>query len=169
MTVAEPPHTGEERAILLGFLQRQRDLVSWKLDGLTDDDARAVATPSGLTVHGLVRHLENVERSWLREVFAGETGLAYDWTDEDPDGELTVPDDVRLADLLTAYAEEARRCDAVVEGASLDQISATRGFSLRWVLSHLVEETGRHLGHLDLLCELADGRVGEEPPGLATS
>jgi hypothetical protein len=41
--------------------------------------------------------------------------------------------------------------------------SAQRGFSLRWVLLHLIEETARHLGHIDLLRERAGGRVGEEP------
>jgi hypothetical protein len=34
---------------------------------------------------------------------------------------------------------------------------------LRWILLHVVEETARHLGHIDLLRELADGSTGEEP------
>ena len=69
-----------------------------------------------------------------------------------------------MADLLRAYAEEAARCDAVIAAApSLDAVSASRGFSLRWIMCHMIEETGRHLGHLDLLREQADGEVGEEP------
>lgn len=161
---AEPPHRADERATLLGFLQRQRDLVAWKVGGATEEVLRSVATPTGLTMHGLVRHLENVERSWLREIFAGEPDLAYDWTDEDPDGELHVPDGTTMGQLLTAYAAESARCDAVVAAAaSLDELSATRGFSLRWILLHLLEETARHLGHLDLLREQSDGVVGEEP------
>jgi hypothetical protein len=35
--------------------------------------------------------------------------------------------------------------------------------SLRWILLHLVEETARHLGHIDLLREWADDNTGEEP------
>jgi hypothetical protein len=60
--------------------------------------------------------------------------------------------------------------DAVVASASsLDDTSASGGFSLRWVLLHLVEETDRHLGHMDVLREQADGRTGEEPTLSATA
>jgi len=162
--VTEPAHLGDERTALLGFLQRQRDLVAWKVQDAQDEVLRLPGTSTGLTVHGVVRHLTNVERSWLRDVFAGQSDLSYDWTEDEPDGELHVPPDVMMADLLAAYAAEARRCDLVVNGApSLDVVSARRGFSLRWILLHLIEETGRHLGHLDLLREQADGSVGEEP------
>jgi uncharacterized damage-inducible protein DinB len=164
-----PASGGDERSVLTAFLQRQRDLVGWKLDGLSDDDARSVATSTGLTVHGLVRHLENVERSWLRDRTAGEHGLRFDWTGQDPEAELHVPEDVRLVDLLEAYRAESRRCDEVVSARSLDDAGVRTDKDLRWVLHHLVEETARHLGHLDLLCELADGRTGEEPEGLPTS
>ena len=69
-----------------------------------------------------------------------------------------------MADLLAAYAAESARCDAVIAAApSLDVLSASRGFSLRWIIVHIIEETGRHLGHIDLLREQADGEVGEEP------
>ena len=164
--ITEAAHLGDERTTVLGFLQHQRDLVAWKVAGASDEVLRSVATPSGLTVHGLVRHLEHVERWWVRDVFAGQDGLAYAWTDEDPDGELHVPAETSMAQLLEDYAAESALCDAVVAAApSLDAVSSRRAFCLRWVLWHLVEETARHLGHLDLLREQADGAVGEEPPG----
>lgn len=162
--VAEAAHLGDERTTLVGFLQRQRDLVAWKLAGASDDTLRSVGSPTGITLHGVVRHLENVERSWFRETFAGEGDLRYDWTDDDTDGEWHVPDDVAMKDLLAAYAAEQARCDAVIAAApSLDAISAERGFSLRWIIGHLIEETARHLGHIDLLREQADGVTGEDP------
>ncbi|MFC3687953.1 DinB family protein [Aquipuribacter hungaricus] len=163
--ITEPAHRGDEGTALLGFLQRQRGLVAWKVGGASEAALRSVATPSGLDAHGVVRHLTNVERSWLRDVFDGQEGLAFDWTDDDPDGELHVPDGVMMEQLLEDYAAEAARCDAVVAAHRLDDVSARRGYSLRWVLLHLVEETARHLGHLDLLRELADGSTGEEPAG----
>lgn len=162
--ITEAAHQGDERTTLLGFLQHQRDLVAWKLRDAPDEVLRAVSTPTGLTLHGAVRHLEHVERWWSREVFAGETDLPYAWTDEDPDGDWHVPPGVPMERLLSDYAAEAGCCDEVIKAApSLDAVSVHRSFSLRWILLHLVEETSRHLGHIDLLREEADGSVGEEP------
>jgi uncharacterized damage-inducible protein DinB len=162
--IVDPAFRGDERTTLQGFLQRQRDLIGWKVTGGDEEVLRRVSTPSGLTVHGVVRHLIEVERSWIRDVFAGQEGLSYHWTDADPDGDFRVPADVTLAELLAEYADEARQCDLVVAAAvSLDVVSTRRGFSLRWILLHLIEELARHLGQLDLLREQADGSVGEEP------
>jgi hypothetical protein len=164
--ITEAAHLGDERTVLLGFLQRQRELVAWKVREATDDVLRSVKTPTGLTLHGLVRHFEHDERYWIRDVFAGEDDLAYAWTDADPDGELHVPADVSMAQLLRDYLRESELCDVVIAAApSLDSVSARRGFSLRWILLHLIEEIARHLGHMDLLREQADGQVGEEPTG----
>lgn len=167
--VTDPASHGDERTTLMGFLQRQRDLVVWKLSGASDDALRSVGTPTGMTLHGIVRHLENVERSWFREAFAGESDLDYDWTDEDPDGDFHVPLTVAMADLLTAYQEECARCDAVINAASLDEGSRHRDMSLRWIILHMIEETARHLGHIDILRELVDGKVGEDPWGPSPS
>jgi len=161
--IVEAAHLGDERTVIVGYLQQQRDLVAWKVRGADDDVLRSVETPTGLTLHGIVRHLEHVERSWIRDRFVGQKDLPYAWTDEDPDGELHVPADITMAQLLADYAAEAALCDAVIAAASLDDVSANGKFNLRWVLLHLIEETARHLGHLDLLRENADGAVGQEP------
>ena len=162
--VTEAAHRGDERTTLTGVLQRQRDLVAWKLRDAPESVLAAVTTPTGMSLHGLVRHLTNVERSWLREVFAGEEDLSYDWTEDDPDAEWRVPPGTTMTGLLADYAAESRRCDAVVGAAvSLDAVARRGDMSLRWVLLHLVEETARHLGHVDLLREQADGSTGEEP------
>ena len=162
--MTEPAHYGDERTTLMGFLQRQRELLAWKVSEASDDVLRSVGTPSGMTLHGIVRHLENVERSWFREAFAGETNLEFAWSDEDLDGDFHVPPTVAMADLLSAYRDECARCDAVIKAAtSLDEGSQHREFSLRWIILHMIEETARHVGHADLLREQADGRVGEDP------
>lgn len=158
-----PHHQLGERDALLAYLQRQRELVLWKVEGLDDELARTVRTPSGATVAGLVRHLENVERGWWRRHFAGED-VALDWDGAEDGDDMPVPAE-SLAAVCASYRAETARCDEVIAGAHLDQVGAMRDHTLRWVLLHLVEETARHLGHLDLLAELADGRVGEEPEG----
>jgi uncharacterized damage-inducible protein DinB len=164
--VTKPPLVADERATLLGFLQRQRDLVAWKMRDASDDTLASVRMPSGLTLHGIVRHLTNVERSWFRAFFGGQRNLAFDWTDEDPDGDFRAGGDAMTA-LLAAYATETAACDQVIAAApSLDATASDEDgtYTLRWVIVHMIEETGRHLGHIDLLREQADGSVGEEPP-----
>jgi len=153
-----PKHQLAERDMLVAYLQRQRELVQWKCAGLDEQAARAQATPTGLTIHGIVRHLTGVEKGWLREHFAGEPAERVRDDEFEPQHDS-------LADLLTAYRDECARCDQVIAAHDLDDVSALRDHSLRWILLHLVEELSRHLGHLDLLCEQADGRTGEEPDG----
>jgi uncharacterized damage-inducible protein DinB len=68
-----------------------RDLVVWRVRDSSDEVLRSVSTSTGLTLHGLVRHLEHVERYWFREVFAGKDDPPYAWTEADPDGEFHVP------------------------------------------------------------------------------
>ncbi|SIS20346.1 DinB family protein [Williamsia sterculiae] len=163
LTVTDTLPTAGERESLLQFLARQRDLVCWKVAGCSDDAAHRTSMPSGLTMVGLVNHLTDVERSWFREVFAGAEDLDYGWSEEDPDAEFRVDPSVSVDELITAYRTETALCDAAIAGRGLDEMAVTRPMSLRWIIQHMIEETARHLGHLDLLRELADGQVGQEP------
>jgi hypothetical protein len=150
--ITRPAHRADERTTLTGALQRLRDLVAWKVEGAADETLYATATPGGMVIPGVIRHL------------AGEVGLTYDWSDDDGDGEFHVTADVPVAALLDAYRVEQARCNAVVDAApSLDAISTKGERSLRWILVHMIQETARHLGHIDALRERADGSVGEEP------
>ena len=59
------------------------------------------------------------------------------------------------------------RCAADIANGrkQLDALAARKGHhgrvSLRWILTHLIEEEARHLGHADLLREAIDGAVGD--------
>lgn len=149
--------------MLLAYLQRQRTLVAWKVDGLDDDHARGIATASGLSIHAIVRHLTDVERSWLRRWFDGQQGLPVQGKSPGRVGGLDARAADRLVDSIAAYIDEASRCDEVVRSHELEDLEVDGPRNLRWVLHHVIEETARHLGHLDVLCEMADGRTGEEP------
>ncbi|EWM09899.1 DinB family protein [Kutzneria sp. 744] len=152
-----------ERESLLEFLQRQRDLVQWKLQDAPDDALRAIGTPTGLTAHGIVLHLTSCERGWFRWAFADQVPPMFDDT-EDPDADFKPAPDLTLAQLLADYAAETKRSDEVILAAeSLDDQAVHRARSLRWILLHMIEETARHLGHLDLMREQADGSTGERP------
>jgi uncharacterized damage-inducible protein DinB len=161
--VTDPVRAGDERTSLMDFLCSQRELVAWKLTDVDEGAIRAVSTPTGMTALGIVRHLTNVERSWFRDDFLGEGGLAFDWSEAAPDGEWVVPDEVPLDQILAAYATEWQRCDEAIASHGLDELTVDGAYSLRWIILHMIEETARHLGHIDVLREQTDGSTGADP------
>jgi uncharacterized damage-inducible protein DinB len=165
----EPPTEGDERATLLGFLNWYRATLELKCAGLTDAElARRAVEPSSMSLLGMVRHMAEVERGWFRRVMAGQDMPQLFCSDEDPDGDWdgAVADPDVVAQAWQAWRDEVAFADKVVADApSLDTIGVHRRsgdrFSLRWVLVHMVEEYARHIGHVDLMRERIDGRVGQ--------
>ncbi|MBT2213767.1 DinB family protein [Actinomadura sp. NEAU-AAG7] len=157
------PFTGGEKESLRVALDRHRDAVLWKLRGLDEESARRPMTPSGTSVLGLTKHLAAVEYSWFCETFGRETEpLPLD--DDDPDADLRVEPDETIAGIVAFYGRARAASDRVIEELDLEDTgTAWHGatVSLRWVLIHLVEETARHAGHVDILRELIDGAVGD--------
>ena len=161
-----PPFEAGEREQLTAWLEFQRATLALKCDGLTDEQLRKqAAPPSKLSLLGLVRHMAEVERNWLRPLLAGEDmgGMWAAGHELDPEPAF---DDVASADVAEAFAAWRRECDHARRLAgtaeSLD-VTGLRGgyrFSLRWVMIHLVEEYARHNGHADLLRERIDGTTG---------
>jgi uncharacterized damage-inducible protein DinB len=157
---------GPQREMLCGFLEWYHAVVAHKLDGLTDAQAGARGTASGLSLLGVVKHLTLVERDWFRGKFAGEEVVLPDVGDDASSTFAVEPGD-SVAAVLASYREENDHTRRVVDAtASLDQLSARpsdfRGhFSLRWALVHVIEETARHAGHLDVMREAIDGATGD--------
>ncbi|MEU3621349.1 mini-circle protein [Amycolatopsis coloradensis] len=147
---AGPPSTGAgEKDVLAGFLDYLRAAVAAKAEGAPDDRARAPGVPSGTNLLGLVKHLTHVERHWL---------LGHDVTDWKATFH-PAPDDT-TASLLAAYRETiAEANDEIASWDDLAEAGPRRG-SRRWTLTHLIEETARHAGHVDILRELIDGATG---------
>jgi uncharacterized damage-inducible protein DinB len=158
----DPPFNGNEREQLTAFLDYHRRTVLWKVEGLSDSDLRRTMTPSGLTLLGVIKHLAYVERSWFQDIFAGED-VSFPWTDEDPNADFRIEPAETTEDILTLYQAETERSRAIVAASSLDA-SAQRGKDkplLRWIVIHMIEETARHNGHIDLMREAIDGQTGE--------
>ncbi|MFI7676739.1 DinB family protein [Actinophytocola sp. NPDC049390] len=160
----EPPWVAGEREQLTGFLDFLREAVVVKATGLTDEQARQQLVPSELTtVAGLVAHLTYVEQYWFGVLFDGRPDEWRERFAADPDAEFRAGMTTPLTELVESYVKECARSRAVAENLDLEA-TATRGgepVNLRWVLIHMIEETGRHAGHLDLLRELLDGSTGE--------
>ena len=148
--------------MLQAFLDFQRATVVAKVTGLTDADARRPLLPTSqeLTPAGLVRHLTAVERAWFRIVLAAEP---VDDMAAPGDPKAMLVADAPLASLVRAYRDECRAADRAASSFALDDRvrAPERSETLRWVYFHMIEETARHLGHLDLLRESIDGTVGE--------
>jgi hypothetical protein len=161
-----PPFVADERTQLVGWLDLQRAVVVRKAEGLSEADARRVVLPTSplLTVAGLLSHLRWAEHLWFEVAFLGaatDTNPAF--TSED--GDFVVGDDVPLARLVAEYEAQCARSDEIVREAALDDLGQSTAFpagsaSLRWMVQHMLEETARHLGHLDLLREQLDGATG---------
>ncbi len=145
-----------EKDTFLAFLGYLRAAVDRKVALLSEEDARRPLVASGTTVLGIVKHLAVVEVYWAQRRFAGlDVGSGRDGF------ELDAGDTV--ASVRRAYAEAGRRTDEIVAGCpdlSTPLARGRQGLTLRWTLAHLVEETARHAGHLDILRELIDGRTG---------
>ncbi|WP_406473768.1 DinB family protein [Streptomyces sp. NBC_01615] len=166
MTRTDTPSAWDERTQLTTFLDYARATARAKCEGVSPEDARKAPLPGSplMTLCGLISHLRWVEYSWFQVVFLGEKDEGP-WTDEDPDREMRIAVDIPLADLLSEYEEQAAGYRELVAEHSLDDkaerpIRDGRHVDLRWILLHLIEETARHNGHLDILRELADGRTG---------
>ena len=162
----DTPTEWDERSTLMALLHHVRGTVARKCDGLSDELARQAPMPGSPLTNpaSLVSHLRWVEHWWFESRFLGlEDGTPK--RDDDPDYEMTVGLGVPLAQLLTEYEEQARRSDEIIAAHPLDQravhpLSTGDHPTLRWGVLHLIEETARHNGHLDLLRELADGATG---------
>jgi uncharacterized damage-inducible protein DinB len=160
----DPPGTGDERATLLGFLAWQRGTLELKCAGLTPEQlARRPLEPSLLSLLGLVRHVTDVERGWIRDGLAGhDAAPLYPGPDADFTGAVADPAVVERA--WEAWRAEAAFTDSFAADASWEVSvpDSHRGpLGLRWVLVHLIEEYARHNGHADVLRERIDGRVGQ--------
>ncbi|WP_405457893.1 DinB family protein [Streptomyces sp. NBC_00101] len=162
-----PPFQADERTSLVGWLDLQRQILRWKCEGLSDEDARrpVVPTSPAMTMAGLVSHMRWTEHTWLEVLFLGgdeKVNPAFHESVEDADW---VTDGRTLSELLAEYEAQCARSNEIVAAASLDDVGRHPGFrssgaNLRWMLTHLIEETGRHAGHADIVRELLDGSKG---------
>ncbi|MFC4783400.1 DinB family protein [Nocardioides sp. MAHUQ-72] len=166
----DPPLAGDEKATLLGFLDHHRDTLRLKTAGLTVDQLNATHAPSTMTLGGMLKHLAFVEHWWFDCVFRGqeyaEPWASVDWrTDPDWDWHSAAgdsPEELRaMFDAACAASDEVLA--AVGDWGTLSQRAGRTGerFSMRWIVTHMVEEYARHNGHADLIRESIDGSTGE--------
>ncbi|SMD24231.1 Uncharacterized damage-inducible protein DinB (forms a four-helix bundle) [Kibdelosporangium aridum] len=160
-------HALDELRLLTEFLTFLRITAVNKVAGL--DRSKAVATPwptsPKMSMLGVIQHLTAVERWWISNVGGGSDLPTLYWDDDEPDTDFKIPEDATPASVIAAYEAEWARSDAALAGmrpsdkAKLKFRDQDR--TVRWILTHLIQETARHVGHLDVLREFADGQRGE--------
>jgi hypothetical protein len=158
-----PPRQGDERTILAGMLDFARGAIVRKAAGLTEEQARsAPVPPSTLTAAGVVKHLTGVERFWFSIDFA-DLDLEHPWPEDDMHGAFELSEQDTIGGLLQAYQEECARSEASVARFALEETAKApdMDFLLRFAYAHMIQETARHAGHLDLLREAIDGTTGQ--------
>jgi uncharacterized damage-inducible protein DinB len=161
------PAAFDERSIVTQFLQYVRLTVHAKCVDLSPSDAAQTPLPGSpaMSLAGLVSHLRWSEAFWIDVIFLGQPNQ---WPGTDDDSELQMRAGLErpLADLLEEYAAQAAHTDEVIDSHGWDAESALsdgesgKPVTLRYIAMHLIEETARHNGHLDILRELADGVTG---------
>jgi uncharacterized damage-inducible protein DinB len=163
----EPTAVAESRTEVFGrYLAFFRDQLAARLRELPADELRRSRLPSGWTPLELLKHLTHVEMRWLEWGFEGRS-VPDPWGDQ-RDGRWHVAPEESLDDLLAALDARARRSDAVIAAHDLAEVGQPSGrwngappATLERVLFHLLQEYARHLGHLDIVCELAGTPAGE--------
>jgi uncharacterized damage-inducible protein DinB len=163
----KPDWQADERTMLRQWLDFHRATLAMKCEGLSSEQLRErSAPPSTMSLLGLVRHMGEVERNWFRRRLAQEDAPLRFCTEASPGGDFDGVDDADIDESFAywnAECERAREIEASM--TSLDETLRHERLdvevSLRWVLTHMIEEYARHNGHADILRERIDGVTGD--------
>ncbi|RZS32825.1 uncharacterized protein DUF664 [Herbihabitans rhizosphaerae] len=162
---AELPNTGGEREMLIAYLDWHRATFELKCSGVPVERLSDKGIPpSGLSLHGLLRHLAGCERWWFQINFAGDRVPMLYYSDDDPNQDFDDLDGDPAEALAVWRAECARSREIVLATPSLDttgtKVTDGKPISLRAILLKMIAEYARHNGHADLLRERIDGATG---------
>ncbi|MGZ9928355.1 DinB family protein [Streptomyces sp. NC-S4] len=155
---------------LHGRLRRDRTSLLWKLDGLSEYDARRPLTASGTNLLGLVKHVATVEARYFGEVFGRPSPEPLcRWQDSDG-SDLWATEGETLDQIVGSYRRTWEHSDATINELPLDAPGHVPWWpephsntNLFAIMIHVLGETNRHAGHADILREGLDGRTGMRP------
>lgn len=151
------------------YLRAGREALYWKLEGLSEYDARRPLTPTGTNLLGLVKHVASMGADYFGVVFERPFPVPMPWLAEDAEenADLWVPEEQSRAEVLQLWERAWAHADATIEALALDAPgrvpwwSADAGaVTLHRILVHVVAEVERHAGHADIVRELIDGTAG---------
>ncbi|MEV0564456.1 DinB family protein [Dactylosporangium sp. NPDC050588] len=157
------------KADLHRYLQAGRDALLWKLEGLSEYDARRPLVPTGTNLLGLVKHVASVESGYFGVTFGRPFEEPMPWIGEDaePSADTWATPDESREQIVALYRRVWAHSDATIEALPLDAAGQVpwwsaghRDVTLHRILIHMIAETDRHAGHADIIRELIDGAAG---------
>lgn len=162
MTITDPKTT------LHRYLQTAREVAVWKLDGLSEYDARRPLVPSGTNLLGVIKHLAYVELGYFGETFGRPSGIPSPWFGEDTveNVDMWATPKESQEEIVGLYRQAWVHADATIGVLGLDATGQVPWWgdggevTLHQVLVHVATETHRHAGHSDVVRELIDGSAG---------
>ena len=166
MTATDP------KTVLQRYLQAAREALVWKLEGMSEYDARRPMTRTGTNLLGLVKHVASVEAGYLGDCFGRPSPESLPWLDEaaEPNADMWATPEQSLQGIIDLYRRVWAHSDATIETLELDAPGQVpwwpeerRQVTLQQILVHMATETHRHAGHADIVRELIDGAVGLRP------
>jgi uncharacterized damage-inducible protein DinB len=154
------------------YLQAAREALLWKLDGVSEYDARRPVVPTGTNLLGLVKHVASVEAGYLGGTFGRPFPEPLPWYDDgaEPNADMWATADESREDIVGLYHRVWAHSDATVDALALDGVGRVPHWpgersevTLHRILVHVIAETHRHAGHADIVRELIDGATGLRP------
>lgn len=167
MTFVEPTGSPAPTSeVLLSYLAYFRQRVLEKVSALPPTALTSSILPSGWTPLELVQHLTFVEMRWLEWGFEG-VSVDEPWGDS-LDDRWHVANKATKDSLLAALRARGVETQRIVRHHAIEdrgqpgpRWKGAAPPNLERVLFHLMQEYARHVGHLDIVCELIDGEIGE--------
>jgi hypothetical protein len=171
MTISDP------KSDLRRYLQTARDAMLWKLDGLSEYDARRPLTQTGTNLLGLVKHLTANEVGYFGDTFGRPLSDPPPWSDEEllesePNVDMWASADESRDYIVGWYRRAWAHADETFDALELDAPGRVPWWpgehgevDLHRIMIHMIAETHRHAGHADIVRELIDGSAGLRPDG----
>jgi hypothetical protein len=161
MTVSDPKED------LHRYLQRSREAILWKLEGLSEYDVRRPLVPTGTNLLGLIKHLTMVEYEYFGDTFGRPSTDKPQWSEDDPLADMFAAADESREQITEGYRKAWAHANATIEALPIDAIGHVPHWpdphgevNLHRILVHMLAETDRHAGQADIVREMIDGITG---------
>jgi uncharacterized damage-inducible protein DinB len=161
MTISDP------KTDLHGYLQQARDVVLWKLQGLSEYDIRRPLVPTGTNLLGLVKHLTFMEFEYFGTTFGRPSPDELPWSEDDPLTDMFATADETREEVISRYKKAWAHSDATIAALPLNAVGRVPHWpgehgevTLHRIMVHMITDSQRHAGQADIIRELVDGITG---------